>query len=117
MKIKWLQWADVLQTQLFEIDIRLSNHSTIEDQLYIFGILYFTNNFKCTEFLVTHLPLQKHRRCEEVQIHDSESHERYCEMNMGECGWDMQNSLPAKATIVPVICTSDKTHLNNYSGD
>ena len=29
----------------------------------------------------------------------------------------MQDQLPAGATIVPVICASDKTHLTNCSGD
>jgi len=29
----------------------------------------------------------------------------------------MQDQLPAGATIVPVICASDKTHLTNFSGD
>ena len=38
-------------------------------------------------------------------------------MNTGDCWWDTQDQLPAGATIVPVICASDKTHLTNFSGD
>jgi hypothetical protein len=38
-------------------------------------------------------------------------------MNTGDWWWDTQDLLPAGATIVPVICASDKTHLTNFSGD
>jgi len=38
-------------------------------------------------------------------------------MNTGDWWWDTQDQLPAGATIVPVICASDKTHLTNFSGD
>jgi len=38
-------------------------------------------------------------------------------MNTGKWWWDTQDQLPAGATIVPVICASEKTHLNNFSGD
>jgi len=41
----------------------------------------------------------------------------YSEMNTGDLSWDTQHPLPAVATIVPVICASDKTHLTNLSGD
>jgi len=36
---------------------------------------------------------------------------------MGDWWCDTQDQLPAGATIVPVICASDKTHLTNFSGD
>jgi hypothetical protein len=38
-------------------------------------------------------------------------------MNTGNWWWDTQDQLPAGATIVPVICASNKTHLTNFSGD
>jgi len=38
-------------------------------------------------------------------------------MNTGDWWWDTHDQLPAAATIVPVICASDKTHLTNFSGD
>jgi hypothetical protein len=38
-------------------------------------------------------------------------------MNTGDWWWDTEDQLPAGATIVPVICTSDMTHLTNISGD
>jgi hypothetical protein len=39
-------------------------------------------------------------------------------MNTGDWGWDTQVPLPARATIVLVICVSDlKTHLTKFSDD
>jgi hypothetical protein len=38
-------------------------------------------------------------------------------MNTGDWWWNMQDQHPAGATIVPVICASDKTHLTNFLGN
>jgi hypothetical protein len=38
-------------------------------------------------------------------------------MNSGDWWWDTQKHLPAGATIVAVICASNKTHFTNFSGD
>jgi len=38
-------------------------------------------------------------------------------MNTGDWWLNMQDQLPAGATIEPVICASDKTHLTNFSGN
>jgi hypothetical protein len=38
-------------------------------------------------------------------------------MNTGDWWWDIQDHLPAGATIVPVICASNKTHWTTFSGD
>jgi len=38
-------------------------------------------------------------------------------MNTGNRWWETPDKLPAGATIVPVICASDKTHLTNFPGD
>jgi hypothetical protein len=35
-------------------------------------------------------------------------------MNTSDWLWDTQDQLPAGATIVPVICASDTTHLTNF---
>jgi len=36
---------------------------------------------------------------------------------MGDWWWDTHNQLPAGATIVPVICASDKSQLTNVADD
>jgi len=38
-------------------------------------------------------------------------------MNTGDWWRDTQDQRPAGATVVPVICSSDKTHLVNFLGD
>jgi len=85
--------------------------------LHIFGTLYYRDIFKSTRFLLAHLPFQAHLDFELVRLADSESRRIYSEMNTGDWWWDTQDQLPAGATIVPVICASDKTHLTNFSGD
>jgi len=62
-------------------------------------------------------PSQVHLHFEPVRLADSEGHQIYSEMNPGDRWWDTQDQFPAGATIVPVMCTSDKTHLTNFSGD
>ena len=52
-----------------------------------------------------------------LRLADWQSRQIYSEMNTGDWWWDTQDQLPAGATIVPVICASDKTHLTNFSGD
>jgi len=58
-----------------------------------------------------------HLDFEPVRLADLESHRIYSKMKTGDWWWDPQDKLPAGAMIVPVICTSNKTHLNNFSGD
>ncbi|TFY59021.1 hypothetical protein EVG20_g7943 [Dentipellis fragilis] len=41
----------------------------------------------------------------------------YSEMANAEWWWEKQGSLPAGATIAPVIIALDKTHLSNFRGD
>ncbi|KAF8536741.1 hypothetical protein BDD12DRAFT_747561 [Trichophaea hybrida] len=38
-------------------------------------------------------------------------------MNSGDWWWDMQDRIPPGDTVIPLICSSDETHLINYSGD
>jgi hypothetical protein len=116
-KIESFQSADALRKLLSEIDFGLGDDSWIEDHSHIFGTLYYRDIFKCMQFLLAHLPFQAHLDFEPVRLADSESRRIYSEMNTGDWWWDTQDQLPAGATIVPVICASDKTHLTNFSGD
>jgi len=69
------------------------------------------------QFLLAHLPFQEHLDFEPVHLADFEGHRIYSEMNTGDWWWDTEDPLPAGATIVPVICVSDKTQLTNFLGD
>lgn len=41
----------------------------------------------------------------------------YSEMCTGNWWWETQEKLPNGATVLPLICSSDETHLTNFSGD
>jgi hypothetical protein len=99
------------------MDSVLGDDSWIEDHSHIFGTLYYWDIFKGIWFLLAHLPFQTHLDFEQVRLADWECRLIYSEMNTGDWWWDTQDQLPAGATIVPVICASDKTHLTNFSGD
>jgi hypothetical protein len=83
----------------------------------MFGTIYYRDIFKCIQFILAHLLFQVHFDFEPVRLADSEGRRIYNEMNTGDWWWDTQDQLPTGVTIVPVICASDKTHLNNFSGD
>ncbi|KAF8544165.1 hypothetical protein BDD12DRAFT_724613 [Trichophaea hybrida] len=38
-------------------------------------------------------------------------------MNSAHWWWDMHYPIPAGDTVVPLICSSNETHLTNHSGD
>jgi hypothetical protein len=103
-----------LQKLLSELNFGLGDDRWIEDDPHIFGTLYYTDIFKCIEFLLAHLPFQAHLDFEPVRLADSDGCRIYSEMNTSDWWWDSQDQLPAGVTIVPVICASDKTHLTNF---
>jgi len=116
-KIEFFQSADIVQNLLSEFNFGLGDDSSIEDHAPIFGTLYCRNIFRCIQFRLAHLPFQAHLGLEPVLFVDSESHQMRSEMNRRDWWWDTQNLLPAGATIAPVIGTSDKPHLTNFSGN
>jgi len=116
-KIESFQSADALRNLLSQLDFGLSDDSWIEDDSHILGTLYYSDIFKCVQFILAHLPFQAHLNFKPVCLADSENRRVYSEMNTGDWWWDTQDQLRAGATIVPVICASNKTHLTNDSGD
>jgi hypothetical protein len=116
-KMELFQSADALQKLLSATDFGLSDDSWIEDHSNIFGTLYFRDDLKCIQFLLPYLPFQAYLAFEPVRLADSVSRQIHSEMNTGDWWWNTQDQPPTGATIVPVICASDKTHLTNVSGD
>jgi len=116
-KIQFFQSSDAMQQLLSELDFGLGDDSWIEDDSHIFGPLYYRDIFKRIQFLLAHLPLQKHHDFKPVRLADSKGHHIYSEMNTGDWWWDTLDQLPARAMIVPVICASNKTHLTNFLDD
>jgi len=60
-------------------------------------------------------PISGAPRLKPVPLAAWECHWIYPKMNMHNNWWDGQDQLPAGATIVPVICASDKTNLTSFS--
>ena len=114
---KSFQSADVLRKLLSRLNFGLRNDRCIEDHSHIFGTLYYKDIFKCIQFVLAHRPFLAHLDFEPVHLADLESRAIYSEIKTGNWRWDMQDKLPAGATIVPVIGVSCKTHLTNFSGD
>ena len=116
-KIKSFQSAVAMQKLLSGLDFGLGDDCWIDDDSHIFGTLYYRDIFKCIQFLLAHLPFQTHLNFEPVRLADLEGHQIYSEMNTADWWWDTQDQLPAGATIVPVVCASDKTHFTNLWRD
>jgi len=116
-KIKSFQSADGRLILHSKLDFGLSDDSWIEDDSPIFGTLKYRDISKCIPLLLVHHRSQAHLDFEPVCLAYTEGRRIYSDMNMGEWWWDTQNQLPTGATILPVICASDKTHLTNFSGD
>jgi len=114
-KIKSSQSADGMRKHLSELDLGLGDYSLIDDDSQIFGTLYYMDSFKCMQFVPAHLPLQAHLNFEPVCLTDSEGRRMYSKINTGDWWWDTQDQLPARATIVPVICASNISHLTKFS--
>jgi len=114
--IESFQSADALQKLLSRHEFGLDNDSWIEDQSPIFETLCYRDIFKCIPFHLAHLPFQAHLDFQLVFIADLESPRIYSEINTCDLWWDSQHQIPVGATIVPVICVSNKTHLTTFSG-
>jgi len=116
-KIEYFQSADAMRKLLSELNFGLGSNSWIDDDSHVFGTLYCRDIFKCIQCLLTHLPCQVHLDFELVRLAVSVGHPIYSKMNMADWWWDTQDQLPTGATIVPVICASDKTQLANFLCD
>ena len=112
-KIESFPSAYARRKLLSELNFGLGNDSWNEDDSHVFGTLYYRDISKCIQFLLAHHPCQAHLDFEPVRLADSEGRRIYSDMNTGDWWWDTQDQIPAGATIVPVICASDKTHLTN----
>jgi hypothetical protein len=77
--------------------------------------LYYRDIFRCIQFHQAHLPFQAHLNFQLVCFTHSAGC-RFCsKMNTGDLWWGTQDYVPARATFVPVICASEKTHVTKFS--
>ena len=110
------QSASELWELLRDLDFGLGANSWNEATGH-HGTIYCRDILKCIQFLLAHLPFTEDLNFAPVQLFDSADNWIYLEMNSGDWWWKTQEQLPNGASIIPVILTSDKTHLTNFSGD
>ncbi|KAG6843922.1 hypothetical protein H0H87_011691 [Tephrocybe sp. NHM501043] len=74
---------------------------------------------KCIQMLVENPFIGEKEATTPIKVYLDKvcTNHEYGETNMGDWWWETQGKLPPDAKIVPVILSSDKTSLANFSGD
>ena len=81
-------------------------------------VIYARDVIMCIKFLLGHGPFKNNLTYAPEQHYRSDSEIRvYNEMHTGDWWWSQQQSLPAGATIVPLLMATDKTVLTLHHGD
>jgi hypothetical protein len=99
------------------IGLVIRNDSGIGIYSPIFGILSYWDILRGIQFLLAHLPYEEHLDCELVCLAEFWGCRPFSEMCASNWLRETQDPLSASATIVLVICVSEKTHFTNLSGD
>jgi len=77
---------------------------------------YFRDTVECAWYLLRQPPITDHMVCGPTRTVNAESDRVYSEMNSADFWWETQDRLPPGATIVALICGSDKMQLTDFSG-
>jgi DNA polymerase IIIc chi subunit len=77
----------------------------------------FRDIISTIELLIGHPPFKDSLVYEPVRVIDTNNERVYNEMHTGEWWWETQNRLPADATIIPLLLSTDKTQLTYHHGD
>ncbi|KAG6916634.1 hypothetical protein DXG01_006054 [Tephrocybe rancida] len=74
---------------------------------------------KCVQMLLENPFIGEKNATMPIKVYRDEActNREYGETNTGDWWWETQGKLPPGATIVPVILSSDKTSLTNFSGN
>ncbi|KAG6808947.1 hypothetical protein H0H92_002281 [Tricholoma furcatifolium] len=81
--------------------------------------LWHRNPVECIKELLESPFIGKKNAYQPIRVYrdHAQTNRKYSETNTGDWMWETQKKLPAGATLVPVILSSDKTSLTNFSGD
>jgi hypothetical protein len=90
----------------------------VEDGKEVKYPFYYRNPLDCVRLLLRHLPFKQDLVWAPVrQFSNAQHSERlYSDLHTGDCWWTEQEKLPKGATLVPIICGSDKTLLTTMAG-
>jgi hypothetical protein len=78
---------------------------------------YFPDSVECAWYLLCQHPYTEHMVKGPTPTVDAKCDRVYSEMISVDLGWEMQDRLLPEATIVPLLCGSDKTQLSDFSSD
>jgi hypothetical protein len=80
---------------------------------------YYCNPLDCVCLLLPHLPFKRHLIWGPVCKFSNADHfeQLYDNTHTGTYWWRQQEKLPREATLVPIICGSDKTLLTTMAGN
>ncbi|KAI5848606.1 hypothetical protein DFP73DRAFT_474133, partial [Morchella snyderi] len=92
-------------------------YGTVGDGFGNMTELYYRNPVECARYLLGQRCYSDRMVYRPEKIYDPDGYQLYSEMHTADWWWTMQEKLPPGATIVPIICSSDITHLTNFSGD
>ena len=113
------QSAHVLQKHLDAMDGHLPSYK--EGKVVVGGRsikFFFRDPVACAAYLLEQRSYKKHLSyAPRREYTEAEGERVYSEMCTGDWWWETQGKLLPGATIIPIICSSDETHLTNFSGD
>jgi len=92
----------------------LSNYNWIEYDTVFFGTFFHRHVVKYKKFIFAQLRFLAHTNFERVCDSESGCCHIYSKMDIGDCYCQIQDQLPSRGIIVPVISASDKTPLTNF---
>jgi hypothetical protein len=78
---------------------------------------YYQDVESVIRFLLGHIPFKDNLVYSPIRVLNENEHRVYTEMHTGDWWWQIQNKLPDRATIVPLLVAVDKTTLTQHHGD
>ena len=81
------------------------------------GPIFYRDIVECIKLLLRHPPFMEHLIFALSQEYNESSECVYSDLHTADGWWKIQAMYLDGATIIPVICASDESHLTNFSGD
>jgi hypothetical protein len=129
----WNSWKSGNVTTRLPEDVENSSKDAKDHRNDAQSTFFYRNPLSCIEFLMRQKRLADNFVYEPYKEYNAKGARIYGEMHTGDWWWraqvrslvdllghetdEPQHDVPKGSTILPVICSSDQTHLTNFSGD
>ena len=139
---RWIMDSDLTKTTIHDYlqrgldDDRCTSYNSVDELCTLFenlefgfgsqsqasfeiesGIMWTLNVLQCIQLLLGHLPFEERMVYGPVRIFDTYGRRIFNEIYTGDWWWDTQDRILEGGTVIPLLFSSDKTHLTNYSRD